>query len=422
MALKKTVLKNGLRIITYPMENTRALTLLVLFGAGTKYETKKINGISHFLEHIVFKGTKKRPNPTDIAKEIDKVGGIINAYTSKELMGFWTKVDSKHLELSCDIISDMIFNPLIKEKAIEKEKKTIIEEINMYFDMPQTYILELWEKLLYGDQPAGWMISGEKETLRQISREDVIKYSRNQFSAKNAVIVLAGNFSEKEAIFKLKKFFGKFKKNKTLLKKPVVEKQKTPQVLIQTKETDQTHLVLGVRAYNIFSQKRYPLAVLANLLGGNMSSRLFTEIREKRGMAYHVRAMAEAYTDSGYLITHAGLDNKRTVDAIKVIIKEYRKLKEKKVSKAELQKAKDNIKGHLYLGLETSEAWATYFGEQEILKGKIDTPEKQCQMIDKVSQNDILKVAKEIFRNDKLNLALIGPFKDKEKFQKLLKL
>ncbi len=419
---KKTTLKNGLRIVTYPMENTRALTLLVLLGAGAKYETRKINGISHLLEHIVFKGTKKRPNPTDIAREIDRVGGIINAFTGKELMGFWTKVDSKHFELSCDIISDMIFNPLIKEKALEKEKKAIIEEINMYLDTPQRYILELWEKLLYGDQPAGWLISGEKEILKRISRKDIINYSKNQFGSENAVVVLAGDFSQKEAILKLKKSFGKFKKIKTLSKKPVVEKQTTPQVLIQTKETDQTHLALGVRTFNLFSQKKYPLAVLTNLLGGNMSSRLFTEVREKRGMAYHVMAMTEEYTDSGYLITHAGLDNKRVSEAVKVILREYQKLKDKKVPKTELQKAKDNIKGHLYLGLETSDACAAYFGEQEILKGQIDSPEKECAMIDKVSQNDILKVAKEIFRKEKLNLALIGPFKDKEKFQKLLKL
>ena len=252
---RKTTLKNGLRIITFPMENTQAVTVLVLVGAGSKYETKEINGISHFLEHMAFKGTKKRPRTLDIAKEMDRVGGIFNAFTDKELMGFWVKVDSKHFDLSCDIVSDMIFDSLFKEKEIEKEKKTIIEEINMYLDTPQRHILDLWEKLLYGDQPAGWDVAGEKETVKKISRKDIINYFKNQFGAKNVVISLAGNFKEKEAISKTKKFFGKFKKIKTLPKKPVIEKQKSPEVLLQQKETDQAHLTLGVRAFDFFLQK-----------------------------------------------------------------------------------------------------------------------------------------------------------------------
>jgi predicted Zn-dependent peptidase len=418
----KNTLKNGLRIITFPMENTKAITLLVLVGAGSKYEKKEINGISHLIEHAVFRGTKKRPQTLDITKELDRVGGIYNAFTSKELMGFWVKVDSKHFDLSCDILSDMIFNPLFREKETEKEKKAIIEEINMFLDTPQVYILNLWEELLYGNQPAGWLIAGEKETVKRISRKDILNYYRLQFGAKNVVISLAGNFKEKEATSKIKKFFGKFKKIKTLSKKSVIERQKNPQVLLKEKETDQTHLTLGVRAYNLFSPKKYPLAVLSNLLGGIMSSRLFLEIREKRGMAYYIRTTDENYTDTGYLVTHAGINNKRAEEAIKIILREYRELKEKKVPKEELQKAKDNIKGHILLGLETSDAWAAYFGSQEILENKISTPEEECQKIDKVSQDDILKIAKEIFQPQKLNLALIGPFKEKEKFQKLLKI
>jgi len=419
---RKTTLKNGLRIITYPMENTQALTLLVLVGAGSRYEKKEINGISHLLEHMAFRGTKSRPKTLDIAKELDRVGGIYNAFTGKELMGFWVKVDSKHLDLSCDVLSDMIFNSLFQERDIEKEKKTVIEEINMYLDTPQIFILDLWEKLLYGDQPAGWLIAGEKETVKSITRKNILDYFKSQFRAKNAVVSLAGNFKEKETITKINKFFDKFPNTKIPAKKLTIEKQDSPQTLIHHKETDQTHLTLGVRAFNVFSPKKYPLAVLANLLGGIMSSRLFLEIREKRGMAYYVRTTTEEYTDTGYLVSHTGIDNKRVEEAIKIILKEYKKLTEKKVPKEELKKAKENIKGHLYLGLETSDAWATYLGGQEILKGKISSSEEECKMIDKVSQDDILKVAKEIFRPNKLNLALIGPFKDKEKFNKLLKI
>lgn len=419
---KKTSLTNGLRIVTFPVENTRAITLLVLVGAGSKYERKEINGISHLIEHMAFRGTKKRPRVLDIAKELDGVGGLYNAFTSKELMGFWVKVDSKHLNLSCDVLSDMIFNSLFKEKEIEKEKKAVIEEVNMYLDMPQIFIMNLWEKLLYGDQPAGWTTLGEKETIKKISRKNILDYFKSQFGAKNVVIVLAGNFKEKEALEKLEKYFGKFKKIKTLFKKPVIERQKSPQVLLQQKETDQTHLALGVRAFNLFSPKRYPLALISNILGGIMSSRLFLEIREKRGMAYYIGTMFENYTDSGYLVTHAGIDNQRVKEAIRIILNEYKKLRERKVPKNELQKAKDNIKGHLYLGLETSDAWAVYLGTQEILKRKIASPEEESEKIDRVSQDDILKVAREIFQSKKLNLALIGQFKDKNEFQKLLKI
>jgi len=403
-----------------PLRNSRAITLLTLVATGSKYEKKEINGVSHLLEHMAFRGTKKRPQTLDIAEELDRVGGIYNAFTGKEFMGFWVKVDSKHFDLSVDVLSDMIFNSLFKEKEIEKEKRAIIEEINMYLDTPQSYILELWEKLLYGDQPAGWMIAGQKIAVKKISREDILDYFRKQFSAENLVISLAGNFKTEEAISKIKKFFRKSKKSKTLTKKPVIEQQKSPQVLLQTKGTDQTHLALGVRAYDIFKPERYSLAVLSNILGGVMSSRLFIEIREKRGMAYYIKTAPENYTDTGYLITHAGIDNGRIEEAIKIILREYKKLKEKRVSKEELQKAKDNIKGHLYLGLETSDAWAIYLGTQEVLKRRISTPAQECKMVDKVSQDDILKVARDIFQPKKLNLAIIGPFKDKAKFQKLL--
>ncbi len=419
---RKTTLKNGLRIITVPIRGTQTITLLILVATGSKYEKKEINGISHLLEHMAFRGTKKRPQTLDIAKELDRVGGLYNAFTGKEFMGFWVKVDSKHFDLAADVLSDMIFNSLFKEKEIGKEKKAIVEEINMYLDTPQSYVLELWEKLLYREQPAGWMIAGQKEKVKRISRKNILDYFRKQFSAENTVISLAGNFKNREAVSKIKKFFEKAKKTKTLAKKPVIERQKSPQILLQTKETDQTHLTLGVRAYNIFKPERYPLAVLSNLLGGIMSSRLFIEIREKRGMAYYIKTIHENYSDTGYLVTHAGIDNKRTEEAIKIILKEYKNLKEKKVPKEELQKAKDNIKGHLYLGLETSDAWASYLGVQEILKRKISTPAQECKMIDKVSQDDILKVARDIFQPKKLNLALIGPFKDKNQFQKLLKL
>lgn len=419
---KKARLSNGLRVITYPMKATGALTLLVLVGTGSKYETKKINGISHFLEHMAFKGTKKRPNTFDIAQELDRVGGIFNAFTGKEYTGFWIKVGKVHLDLACDVLSDMLFNSLFKEEEIKKEKRVIFEEINMIKDSPQNYVLELWEKLLYGDQPAGWMISGAPKTVAGISRKDLVNYLQKQFTGKNAVVALSGNFQEKTARAKIKKYFAGFAKKEPQSKKPTKEAQKKPQVLTHFKKTDQTHVCVGVRTFGLFDKKRYALAVLSTLLGGVMSSRLFIEVREKRGLAYYIRTSPQFYTDTGYLLTQAGVDNKRVKQALKVILKEYQKLKEKEVSQEELKKAKENIKGKIYLGLETSDAWASFLATQEVLQKKISLPAKECAMIDKVGARDILKLAQEVFQPEKLNLALIGPFKQKKEFEKTLKL
>ncbi|OHA70816.1 MAG: hypothetical protein A3H01_02290 [Candidatus Wildermuthbacteria bacterium RIFCSPLOWO2_12_FULL_40_9] len=418
---KKTTLNNGLRIVVTPLQNTRAVTVLVLIGTGSKYEVKRINGISHLLEHMIFKGTKKRPNTLDIAKELDRVGGIYNAFTGKEFMGFWVKLDAKHFDLSCDVVSDMIFNSLFQSKELAREKKVIFEEINMIKDNPQGYVLDLWEELLYGDQPAGWMISGSKETLEKVSRRDVIDYFKSHFVAGNVVISIAGNLSAEKALETAKRFFGKFKRFQKPAKRSVVEKQTTPQVLVHTKKTDQAHLCLGVRAFDMFDKRRHALDLIAGILGGVMSSRLFIKIREQRGLAYYVRTMPEHYTDSGYLVTHAGVDTKKLPEVLEIILREYKDIKDKKVSKEELTKIKDNAKGHLYLGLETSDAWASYNGIQEILRGEISTPEKECLKIDKITQEDIMKVAEEIFQSRRLNLAATGPFKDKKQFQSILK-
>ena len=417
---RKTKLSNGLRIVTLPLKNMAAVTLLVLFGTGSKYEQKELNGISHLLEHMAFKGTRKRPHTLDIAKELDRVGGLYNAFTAKEFMGFWVKVEKSHLNLAFDVLSDMLFNSLFEEKEIEKEKKVIFEEINMIKDSPQSYVLELWEKLLYRDQPAGWMVSGTKETVAKISRQDIIYYLKKQFTAKNAVIALAGNFQEGRVLSQIKKYFQAFLPQEPRAKKPTKEIQKAPQMLIYFKETDQTHLCLGVRTFDLFSPKKYILSVISTLLGGIMSSRLFIEIREKRALGYYIHSFCQHYTDTGYLVTQAGIDNQRVKTAIRIILKEFKKLREKKVTPEELKRAKENLKAKIYLSLETSDAWANFLATQEILEKKISSPEEKCAMIERVTANDVLKVAQEVFRANKLNLALIGPFKEKKEFEGLL--
>ena len=419
---KKTIFENGLRVITVPMKNTQAVTVLVLVGTGSKYETKAQNGISHFLEHMFFKGTKKRPNTLKIAETLDKVGGAYNAFTSKEFTGFWAKVEKSHFDLTLDWLSDLLLNSKFDSSEIEREKKVIIEEINLYLDTPVKYIVDLWEKLLYGDQPAGWMIIGEKENILKFERKDLLHYFKKHYSALNTVICVAGNFDQKGVITKIKKYFRNIPKIPPRQRIKVKEIQDSPKTLLHYKKTDQTHLCLGVRGYNLSHPKRYALELLSVILGGNMSSRLFILVRERKGLAYYISTSSEFYTDSGYLVTQAGVPHEKVDQVIKLILKEYKRQKERKVSLSELKKAKDYLKGTLILNLESSDAQASFYASQELLLGKILTPKEKFAKIDEVTPRDIQKVAQDIFRPEKLNLALIGPHKNKERFQKLLRI
>lgn len=419
---RKTTLKNGLRIITVPQKNTQAVTVLVLVGTGSKYEKKEINGISHFLEHMFFKGTRKRPGAIDVVEPLDRVGGIYNAFTGEEYTGYFAKVDKGHLNLALDWVSDIYFNSSLPQKEVEKEKGVIIQEINMYQDHPMSYVGILWSKLLYGNQPAGWPVAGTKESVSGISRENLLSYMKKQYVALNTVVCVSGNVEAAGTTGKVKKYFSKIKALTPFKKPQVFETQIRPECLLMEKETDQTHLCLGVRAYNIFHPKRYVQELLGIILGGMMSSRLFMEIRDKLGLAYYVSTSSPADQDTGELVTQAGIHNQKVEKGITAILKEYKKIRDKRVPEKELKKAKDHLKGKMALLLESSDAMASFCGMQELLENKILTPKEIYQEIDKVSQSDIQKLAQDIFQPQKLNLAVIGPFKDKNKFQKLLKI
>jgi len=331
-------------------------------------------------------------------------------------------VEASHFDLALDWVSDIFLNSTLPEKEIEKERGVIIEEINMYYDDPMSYVQILWPKLLYGDQPAGWSVAGTKESVNKIQRGDLINYLKSQYVASDTLICLAGKFKGNQAIEKIKKYFSKIGTFKTKGKLKVFEKQTKPSLILHTKETDQAHLCLGVRGYNLFHPQKYAFELLGVILGGMFSSRLSLIIRGELGIAYYISTNVETDTDTGYLVTQTGIDNKNVEKAILTILKEYRKISQKKVPEEELKKAKDYTKGKMALLLETSDAQASFCGLQEILKKEILTPEEVYKKIDKITQNDILKAAKDIFQPQKLNLALIGPFKDKAMFQKLLKI
>lgn len=418
---KKTTLKNGLKIITVPQKGTQAVTVLILSGTGSKYEKRDTSGISHLLEHLLFKGTKKRPNQIAISEPLDRVGGIYNAFTGEDYTGYFAKVDAKHFDLALDVISDIYLNSKLELKEIKKEKGVIIEEINMYHDHPSSYVQSMWGKVLYGDQPAGWDIAGTKESVLAITRKQLVDYMRTQYTGSNTIVCIAGNISENVEA-KVKKYFSKISVEKIVDKSPVVERQTQPESFVKYKDTDQTHFCLGVRGYNLFHPDRFVLELLGLILGGMMSSRLFIRVREQLSLAYYIRASVSSDPDTGFLVAQAGVDNKRVEKAISVILEEYKKMASKKISFKELKKAKDHYKGKMALVFEASDAQASFYGAQELLEKNILTPEQIYVKINKVSVDDILRVSKDVFKPEKLNLALIGPFKDEKRFNKLLKL
>ena len=424
MPYKKTILNNGLKIITVPMENAASVTVLVLIGTGSKYETKDINGISHFLEHMFFKGTKKRPTTLKISETLDSVGGQYNAFTSKEVTGFWAKVDKEHSDIALDWISDILLNSKFEEKEMEREKGVIIEEVNMYLDTPMAYISDLWENLLYGDQPAGWKVIGEKENILSFNKKKVLDYYKSHYSPSSTVVCVAGDIIPDKIEEKIGKYFKNIKKSEGPQKLKVKEQQSEPQVLLHNKKTDQTHFCLGVRAYDLFDERKYALALLSIILGGNMSSRLFIKVRERNGLAYSIHTSADNATDAGYLVTQAGIDHKNLEKSVKLILQEYMNLKNKKITDKELQKAKDYLKGSTSLSLDSSDAQASFYAAQELLEKNILMLEEKFKKIDEVSVDDIKKIAEDIFLPDKLNLAVIGPIeeKDSNKLKNILKI
>ena len=421
MKFTKKVLRNGLRVITVPMKDNPTATVLVLVEAGSKYETKKINGLSHFLEHMCFKGTIKRPKAIDISKELDALGSQYNAFTAQEYTGYYAKSDARHFSQIFDVISDIYLNSTFPDIEMQKEKGVIIEEINMYEDMPNRRVQDLMMQLLYGNQPAGWNFAGQKKNILNMKRDDFVKYKKMHYLPEATAIIVAGQITEKNVLKEVNKVFAKIPRGMKAKKLKTKEIQRKPEILVSFKKTDQTHFVLGVRSYDLFDKKNAVLSVLAGILGGGMSSRLFQKLREEMGVGYYVRAYNDAYTDHGFLQISAGVDNKRINEVIEAVLLECKKLKNQKISKEELNKVKEFLIGNMKLSLESSDDIASFYGLQELLKHEIKKVEEKADEIKKVTVNQVQTLANHIFKNNRLNLALIGPSKSKVKFLKILK-
>lgn len=418
----KTVLENGLRILTVPQVESVAVTIFVLVEAGSKYEAKELNGISHFLEHMCFKGTARRPRPGMITEELAALGAQFNAVTSQEFTCYYVKVAKRHFDTALEIVSDLYLNPVFNPEEIDKERGVVIEEINMYEDLPQHKVQRLMLKLLYGDQPAGWDVAGRKEVIQKITQADFLNYRKEHYVAKATAVVTAGSFDEAEAVEKIKGHFRNISGAEKSGKPKTAESQREPALLVHRKDSDQTHLVVAVHAFDAFDERRFALQVLSDILGGGMSSRLFNKVRNELGAAYYIYSAPDLLTDHGVLEIAAGVDHKKIKDVIQAILEECARLKGELVPEKELQKAKDHLSGAILLDLETSDQLAQYYGGQEIVEKKIITPDELIAKIQAVTAEEVRGVAGDIFKNQGLNLALIGPFdKKEEEFRELLR-
>ncbi|MDO8510350.1 MAG: pitrilysin family protein, partial [bacterium] len=373
-------------------------------------------------EHMCFKGTKRRPRAIDIARELDSIGSEYNAFTSQEYTGYYAKSNPRHFKKILDVVADLYQNPVFNPIEIEKEKGVIVEEINMYEDIPYRHVQDLFTDVLYGDEPAGRNIAGTRESVRAMTANDFLDYRAKHYLAPATTVIVAGNITEEAALAEASVAFAGVPSGIKEGKAPVVEEQSEPKLLTKHRATDQVHLVLGVRSFPIYSKEYLVMKLIDALLGGGMSSRLFQKLREEMGVGYYVRTSDNAFTDHGYFDVSTGVDKNRVGDVVKALLGEFRRLKEEKVTPSELQKAKDYFTGTMDLNLESSDSLAEFYGYQEVLKKPLESPADIASAVKEVSAEDIARVATLIFTNERLNLALIGPDPREDELRALLSL
>ena len=421
---QKTTLDNGLRVVSYNMSSMKSVALGIWVSTGGRYENKKITGISHFLEHLLFKGTARRTTE-EIKQSIEGVGGSINAFTSEEFTCYFVKILGKHLSLSLDVLSDMILNATLPPLEIEKERGVIVEEIKMYRDLPGHYVGELLNRLLWPDHPLGRCLAGNIETITAIKRRNIKEYKDKFYNPRNIVIAVCGNIKHDSFVSEVNKYFLKLKpKVKSRFRPAIDAKQHLYKTHFHFKETEQTHISLGVHAIGRNHPDRYILSLLHIILGANMSSRLFQEVREKQGLAYEISSQVKRYQDVGAFVVNAGVDNKKVPRAIGVILGELAKIANKDVGREELRRAKEFYVGQLLLALEDTMEHMFWIGERETSLGKLEAPREVIAKVNRVRIDNIRRVATKLFRTNKLNLALIGPIKNKaqREIEKTLKI
>tara|TARA_B100001123_G_scaffold450952_1_gene625411 strand:- start:615 stop:1901 length:1287 start_codon:yes stop_codon:yes gene_type:complete len=416
---KKTVLDNGLRIVTNTIQHTNGVSINYLFGAGSRYESVNLSGASHLFEHVLFKGTKKRPTPKEISSVVENVGGTINAFTDREITGYWCMIPKINYEDGIEVISDMIKNSLLRNEDIDNEKKVIYEEIRASIDSSPTKAQMNLERLIWPNQPLGQDIAGTVNSVEKISRTQMIKYLQSQYVASNTVIAVSGNIDHTEIVNQVEKNMGDFTEKKIQKMYPFKNNFEGPKIFFEERKTEQTNISIGFHGVSYKSKDRFALTLLSIILGGTMSSRLFEELREKRALAYDIHSSSQSFSDCGIFIIEAGIAPSNLNETIKILISELSKICND-VSEDEVLNSKRLAIGRMLLRMENSKSVANFIGTQELLENKIKNLNEIITMINSVSVNDIKNIATKIITPKKIGLSIIGPKCNEEKISNFL--
>ncbi len=415
----KTILANGLRVVTSTMPHTRSVSINFFVGAGSRYEVDEVAGVSHFLEHMLFKGTERRPTPREIAETIEGVGGIMNAGTDRELTVYWCKVPSPHFVRTLDVLADNLRHSLFAPEEIEKERAVIIEELHMVEDNPGDLVGVLIDEVLWPDQPLGRDIAGSEQSVRAIQREHMVGYLQQQYVPANTVLAVAGNVTHEQVVSEAERLLSDWGNQPFGAWFPAKDGHAAPRVALKHKKTEQVHLCLGVPGFSAFHPDRYTLDVLNSILGEGMSSRLFLEVREKRGLAYDVHSYVSHFQDTGAAVVSAGVDPKKLPATISAVLEELDRLKEE-IPDEEVTKAREFIKGRLQLRMEDTRAVASWLGGQELLRNQILTVDDVVRIVDAIDADEMRRVARDVYQRDRMVLALVGPPRRTERLEALL--
>lgn len=421
----KTVLDNGLRLLTSAMPHTRSVSLGFFIGVGSRYETDEQGGVSHFIEHMLFKGTHKRPTPRDVATAIEGVGGLMNAGTSQEATSFYVKVAYPHLDIAIDVLVDILLNSRFEEGRIERERQVIIEEINMSLDAPDGWVHLLSNRLIWPTHPLGRDVAGTKESVSSLGRETLLTHLRGYYVPSNTVLSIAGNVDHQEILERIAAYLGGWNGTDGVgAFQPAQALPTEPQFCVRYRDIEQAHLCLTVPGLSRVHPDRFVLRLLDIVLGGGMSSRLFLELRERQGLAYAVDSYVSYLHDTGVMGVYAGVDPSRLEIAVQIVLREWDRLRQEEVPAEELTKARELVKGRLLLQMEETLSVAAWFGYQELLSPQILTVDEVVEAIDAVGAADIQRMAQELFLGERLHLAVVGPFQESEgdRLRQLLRL
>lgn len=420
---EKTTLANGVRIVTSRMEGVRSASLIMAYNVGSRIEPAPIAGVAHYLEHMLFKGTERRPDPLTISQEIESVGGIVNAGTGHENTSYWAKVPGTHLPLAFDVLADMLRNSTFDPDEMEKERKVIFEEIRAIQDIPEDIVHDLIDQLVWGDDPIGKDVAGTEETVANIDRETMLEFFHRNYGADRLIIAAGGDIHHDDVVKMTEQFFGDLPVTiNPHVNSPITNTQTEKRIRIETRDTEQAHIAIGFPAVSYFDERRFAQSTIESILSSGMSSRLFQELREKRGLVYSTYGYFRSHEDVGQGVIYAGTDTERVKETIQAIMGELKKLRDVPVPEDELERSKTLRKGRLLMGLEDSRSVAGWVGSQESTYGHIETPEELMEHMDAVTVDDVQSLANDLLKDELLNLVLIGPYTREKDYLPLLTL